>query len=85
MLWNRLLAIWIRFGDLLGAVTQPVFLGLFYYGVFSPYALALRALGKGGKGMRRRRAPTRQLATAGESLWIPRAEPERKVDFTRQF
>jgi hypothetical protein len=39
--------LWARFGRLLQRITNPLFLGLVFFGVLTPLALVLRVTGKG--------------------------------------
>ncbi len=61
---NRL---WFRFGLLLNKITNPLIMGLLFYGLMTPYAYVLRWLGK--DLLRLRFDPT------AESYWIERKPP----------
>lgn len=57
---------WFRFGLLLGRLTTPIFMAVLYFGVFTPFSLAMRLLGVpilGGKCRADR-----------ETYWIERAQ-----------
>jgi len=59
--------LWIRLALLMNKIVSPVVLGILYYGVMTPFGLAMRAFGR--DPMRRRFEPT----TA--SYWIRREPP----------
>jgi len=61
---NRL---WLRFGLLLFRVTNPLILGLLFFGIVMPMGLAMRLAGK--DPMRRRFEP------AASTYWIARTPP----------
>lgn len=71
--FNRL---WFKLGLLLGSVTSPVFLAIFYYLILTPLALFMRLTGK--DFLRLRREPSMG------SYWILR-EPLEPSSFRRQF
>ena len=69
---------WFALGLLLGKITSPIFLGVFYYSVLTPMALLMRATGKDFLSQRRDPART--------SYWIPRTPPGPEApSFRRQF
>jgi len=70
---NRL---WTRFGLLLARVTNPMVMGLLFFGMVTPMGLAMRALGK--DPLRRRLEP------GAASYWIER-RPPGPVSMGRQF
>lgn len=61
---NRL---WTAFGLLLAKVTQPVFLAILFYGIFTPFGVFLRLIGT-------KLLPLRWDPSAA-SYWIPRDPP----------
>ena len=61
----------------IGYVVSHVLLAVVYFGVFTPVAVILRAMGK--DAMERRWDPERQ------SYWIDRGAPRPKEDYFRQF
>jgi hypothetical protein len=69
---------WMRFATLLGWVNSRILLGLMFYGVFAPYNLIGRMVG---------RDPLRRRGRAqGESYWIPRkATRQTREQFERTF
>ena len=66
--------IWMRFGLALSKVTTPIFMGIIFFVVITPFGLVARAVGH---------RPLRPRNSA--SLWRPRAEGDRKSDLERQF
>ena len=58
---------WMKFGELLHHVVSPVVLGLIYFGVFTPVAIVMRALG--------RDAMCRRFEPARPSYWVRRDPP----------
>jgi hypothetical protein len=65
---------WMRLGLAISKVTTPIFLGIIFFLVITPFGLGARAFGH---------RPLRPRAT--DSLWRPRAEGERKSNLLRQF
>ena len=61
----------------IGYVVSHVLLAVVYFGVFTPVAVILRAMGK--DAMERRSDPERP------SYWIDRGAPRPKEDYFRQF
>ena len=77
---RALYRLWARFGALLGRVVSPVVLGILYYGVVTPYALAAR---KGRDPLFRRGM---QRARGAETHWrAPDAPFTSRKDLTRQY
>ncbi len=66
---------WMALARGLSRVTTPVFLGVVYFGVFTPIGLVMRVLGRRPLA-RRRGAP---------SYWATRAPGARASDLRRQF
>jgi hypothetical protein len=59
--------VWVRFGVLLGKITNPLITGLMFFVVFTPVALILRLLGKD---------PLRlKFDRVAATYWIPRNPP----------
>ena len=66
---------WMALALLISKVTTPVFMGLIYFGLFTPMGLVRRVLGK--NSLVRRDAAT---------FWVTRpAGAGRRSDITRQF
>jgi hypothetical protein len=66
--------IWMRFGLALSKVTTPIFMGIIFFLVITPFGLVARAVGH---------RPLRPLDS--DSLWRPRKEGDRRSDLQRQF
>jgi hypothetical protein len=72
---NRL---WFRFGLLLGRITSPIFLAVFYYVVLTPLALLMRSTGKDVLRLRR--------DAKASSYWVVRTPPgPEPSSLRRQF
>lgn len=70
--------VWFNLGLRIGKITSPIFLALFYYGLLTPLALAMRIRGKDFLRLRTDRAAT--------SYWIPRVPPgPEPSSLRRQF
>lgn len=67
--------VWTRFGLLLGRITNPVILGILFYGVFTPFGLLLRLMRKDLLGLDRGRDR--------HSYWIHREPPGPAPDSMR--
>lgn len=59
--------IWMKFGQLLHKIVNPVIMALLFYGTVLPTGLVMRAMGK--DMLRLKREPE------ADSYWIPRAPP----------
>ena len=55
---------WMKFGALLNSIVSPLVLGLIYFGVFTPTALVMKAIG--------RDAMCRRWDPAAPSYWVKR-------------
>lgn len=72
---NRL---WFALGLLMGRITSPIFLAIFYYVVLTPLALLMRTTGKDFLRLRR--------DGAAASYWIERVPPgPEPASLRRQF
>ena len=60
-------AAWMKLGELMGRVVNPIVLGLIYFGVFTPTGLAMRFIG--------RDVLARQWDTGRTSYWVERDQP----------
>lgn len=68
---------WLKLGDQLGRVVNPIVLGLLYFGLFTPVALIGRMLGRDELRLRPGAAPT---------YWIKRRPPGPSPEsFRNQF
>jgi len=67
---------WLRFGELLQRVTNPLILGIIFFGVITPTGLIFRLM---------RRDLLRLKAVPGaDSYWIPREPPGPEPESMRQ-
>jgi hypothetical protein len=66
---------WMRGAAALSRVTTPFWLGVVYFGVLTPLALAMRLAGRRGLGRPRGAA----------SYWVERPPDRRRSDLRRQF
>lgn len=65
---------WMRFGLALSKVTTPIFMGIIFFLVITPFGVVARAVGH------------RPLEPkASDSLWRPRPEGDRRSNLQRQF
>lgn len=69
--------LWTRFGMALGWITAPVFIGVVYWLVITPFGVLRRTLG---------RSPVTHRS-AGDSFWVVRPKDSRdpRERMTRQF
>lgn len=67
---------WMGLSFVIGSIVSPLILGLVYYGVLTPMALAMRL---GGRDALRLKRPE------GGTYWVPLAIPEDKSYFERLF
>jgi len=72
--FNRL---WFRFGNLLSAVTLPLFMGILFYGILTPISLLRRRFGTPGLALR--------YAETEQSYWIARQDPPNGDSLKQQF
>jgi Saxitoxin biosynthesis operon protein SxtJ len=68
---------WMKLGELLNRVVSPVVMGLIFFAVFTPVALAMRAMG--------RDALARRFDPAARSYWIEREPPGPPEDSFRNM
>jgi hypothetical protein len=66
---------WMRLAHAMSRVTTPVFLGVVYFGVFTPLGLVMRLLGRRALGG----------AKGSGSYWVERPPGARRSDLRRQF
>ena len=38
--------LWMRFGVLLGMIISPIIMGLIFFGLFTPYSIVIRMMGR---------------------------------------
>lgn len=68
--------IWMGIGFILGTLIGPAFLGIVYYGFFTPIGLVMRVL---------KRDPLRLRKPAGDSFWTPIKHRDDPKSYERQF
>ena len=68
--------IWMKFGLLLGKIISPFVLGIIFFGLFTPYAIFMRLLG---------RDELRLKEIKNNSNWIRRKKDITQTNFKRQF
>ena len=74
---TRLNRLWYDLGMLLGKITSPVVLGVIFFVLITPVALALRLFGRDYLKMRKRSV---------ESYWVDRSPPGPPSDsFKNQY
>ncbi|HYN84617.1 MAG TPA: SxtJ family membrane protein [Pyrinomonadaceae bacterium] len=74
---TRFHALWMRLAAVLGYVNSRVLLGLMYYGVFTPYGVVSRLVG---------RDPLARRKAGGESFWVERKRTRQEREgFERLF
>ncbi len=66
-LFGPLNRVWLKLGLVLSRIVNPVVLGVIYFAIITPYAIALRLLGKDLLRLR--------LDPAARSYWIERKPP----------
>jgi hypothetical protein len=68
---------WMRLGELLGRVVNPLVLGLIFFGVFTPVGVLMRLCG--------RDAMARRFAPALKTYWLERDPPGPADDSYRNM
>lgn len=68
--------LWFRLGLLLSRVMNPLVLGVIFFVLLTPVALATRLWGRDVLRMKRRQVP---------SYWIDREQPLQRESFKQQF
>ena len=68
--------LWMRFGALLGLIVSPIVLGIIFFLMFTPIALAMRMF---------RRDELRLRFELKSSYWIKREAPSQPDSFKNQF
>jgi hypothetical protein len=66
---------WMGLARAISKVTTPIVMGVVYFVVFTPFALAMRVAGRDALWLRRR----------GASTWVPRPADQQRGDLRRQF
>ena len=68
--------IWMRFGLLLGMIISPIVLGIIFFGLFTPYGIIMRIMGRDELRLK-------QIKT--KSNWILRSKTSSQTNFKQQF
>ena len=68
--------LWMYFGYLLGIIISPIVLGIIFFGLFTPYSLVMRLMGRDELRLRK---------TNKKSYWIIRSKSSPQTDFKQQF
>jgi hypothetical protein len=66
----------MRFGLLLGMIIGPIVLGIIFFGLFTPYGVVMRILG---------RDELRLKLVKTKSNWILRSTTSSQTNFKQQF
>ena len=67
---------WMRFGLLLGMIFSPIVLGIIFFGLITPYAIAMRIIGRDELRLKRKKR---------DSYWIERTKVLPQTQFNKQF
>jgi hypothetical protein len=73
LLLNKL---WMRFGLLIGMFISPIVLGIIFFGLFTPYGLVMKIIGRDELHLK---------TSKDKSYWIPRSQSSSKINFNQQF
>ena len=73
LLLNKL---WMRFGLLIGMFISPIVLGIIFFGLFTPYGLVMKIIGRDELHLK---------TSKDRSYWIPRSQFSSKINFNKQF
>lgn len=68
--------LWMRFGLLLGMIVSPIVLGVIFFGVFTPYGLVMRIMGRDEMNLK---------IFLKKSYWIIRSKNSIQTNFKNQF
>jgi|TARA_B110000914_G_C15436162_1_gene433872 hypothetical protein len=68
--------LWMRFGLLLGKIISPIVLGIIFFGLFTPYGIVMRIVGRDELRLKRLK---------NKSHWILRSNDSQQTNFKRQF
>ena len=68
--------LWMRFGILLGMIVSPVVLLIIFYGLITPYSLAMKIFGRDELHLKIKKDGTH---------WRARSQVMPQTDFTKQF
>ena len=68
--------LWMRFGLLLGIIISPIVLGIIFFGLFTPYSIIMKLIG---------RDELRLKKVKNISHWILRSKTLSQTNFKQQF
>lgn len=68
--------LWMQFGLLLGLIISPIILGIIFFGIFTPYGIIMRILG---------RDELKLKPSSTDTNWVQRSYQSETTDFRRQF
>lgn len=68
--------LWMRIGILLGNLISPIILGIIFFGMFTPYSIVMKIIG---------RDELRLKQNKNKSYWINRSQNLIQTDFKKQF
>ena len=68
--------LWMRFGVLLGMIISPIIMGLIFFGLFTPYSIVIRMMGRDELHLK---------FDSKKSHWIDRCQNSPQTDFKKQF
>ena len=66
----------MRFGLLIGMFISPIVLGIIFFGLFTPYGLVMKIIGRDELHLK---------TSKDRSYWIPRSQFSSKINFNKQF
>ena len=68
--------LWMHFGLLLGKIISPIILGIIFFGLFTPYGIVMRLLGRDELCLKTQKK---------KSHWILRSKSTTQINFKQQF
>jgi hypothetical protein len=68
--------IWILFGLLFKRIISPIFMAIIFFGLITPYGIAMRLIGRDQLSLKR---------VTKKSHWIIRNQKSPQTDFTKQY
>lgn len=68
--------LWMRLGLLLGKIISPIILGIIFFGLFTPYGIVMRLLGRDQLRIKKKKINT---------YWILRTKVSPQTNFKKQF
>ena len=68
--------LWMSFGLLLGKIISPIILGIIFFGLFTPYGIILRLIGRDELNLKLKKT---------NSYWKHRVNNLSQTNFNKQF